>query len=565
MSSRDDGYWVPSDELSQLFFEGRYETVLERTVGSAGDTHPAVLGALAMVGRLEEAQAIASLPPSDPSPSREAMTRFVLCMGQCHAGRYEDAARTAAGLLLATRRGSDLARFFARQAAAMTRYFTGRMREARRHGLIALAYSWRTGLDYARLIALELNGHVSVQVGELHKGLRALEDAHSLAETLGYTANARTIRLSTLTYALRTTDQRREAATELAARIDSVGGFARRNGLVSLALYHAVAGRISTARDYWEQANRLALRNEDQRGNERAMTLRAFIASLAGELELAGELWSEAERSAREDARSLAEVCYLAALVGRPIDREALDALERRTGLHRARLALHLAGDDDTIPTWLDWPAIGRFPRSRDQLIAHLEAHDALGLLPHSLGLGPAQRIYLAGERWLIEDRGDVSIVEQPARNANLLLEALSGRSRSKGSIFEAIWKQTYNARLHDATLQKLISRCRKSLDARSHWILSTEGGYQLAEGVEVVHLDGGTVRGHASSSPAPESAGGPLAILRQLGSFTSTDLAQRLRVSKATAVRLIRREVADGRLVKQGSGKNTSYRVIDE
>ncbi len=588
--------WSKSDILSQHFFSGDYEVVLRSAAAEpAAVTHPAAIGALAMAGRLEEAVLAARrAQPLYRSREELAASRLFLCMGYCHAGRYDEARKLAACNVRRISGAGPFIEFLGWQSAALVRYFEGRMRLAARTAEQALASALASRVPYARLIALELRGHVLVQVGQLPRGLRALEDAETLAAELEFAANAHTMRVSRLIYMLRVPRRRQAAATALLTLLEApdVSRFARRNALLELATVAAMEGRGTDASTLWERARMLSLESDDDRGTARVAGVGAALATLRGEEPKATALWAEAERRSRDAPGLAIETAYLRAVVGEDVDGARIEELWRTTGIARARMASELAAQQPPSLPW-DWPAMARHPHATAaERVEAAAAHDALGLLTvvelrsavreslveqRVLLAGAAERdgrdasadscaLILTDDEWFAAAAGNVLRVAAPSDRGAAIVAALCQQPQSNEALLARVWAvRAYNATLHDSTIQKAVSRLRARLGERGVWILTTADGYALRADVEVIDLrsEPASATRERMLSSTTRSEGDPVrAAMRLLGDFTSGALAERLRVSPASALRLLRPLVESGLVIRSGRGKNTRYRL---
>src|SRR5687768_9934346 len=130
-----------ANELDSLVFSGSYEQVLSRTAGGYSDAEaPAVVGALALSGRLDEAESVFDVHfRGRCAPAMALRARFFLLAGLCHAGNSERALRHARESVAHLRRGPANERYWACQGLALVRHFEGRLSRARRAARRALA------------------------------------------------------------------------------------------------------------------------------------------------------------------------------------------------------------------------------------------------------------------------------------------------------------------------------------------------------------------------------------------------------------------------------------------
>ncbi len=579
---------MSTSELEHLFYEGSYGRILSSTADlHTGRLNPFVVGALALSGRLDEAEIIGRLVIGKESrPEAEAVAvRFFLCAGACHAGSVEKAMRWAKRNLSAIRADDARSRFFAYQGFGLVRYFEGRMDRSRRFARRALSAAIEAGFPYGRLLALDLRGHALIQTGRISSGLRLLEQAERLALDLGFVANAKTIEVAQHIYRVRCriegSDGTLSRLLEL-AHSPIVSFFARRNAFLELAWQQALRGNQRAAEEALGEAARIALPDEDRRGRARALLARAVVLHLSQGEPAPAPYVGEARRLAEPDASLRAEVHFVEAAFWKK-HREGfaaeLDALAAETAIERAATARRLLGP---VSASKQLPSEDRFgelllalrsmtPTAR---VVHLVNEHLLGLVPPSLGLAPGCRIYVTALSVLTEDHGMVSAHKHPSGPSMRVLRELAKGAKTNATLIESVWGlRNYSPERHDPTLHTAIARLRASLAPRADWVVTTARGYQLAPGIELVEV-GDELDIHSPDQLDPEGDSIPqvsereshiLEIIGRRRIASSAELAQDLRVSDATALRSLRALVADGRLRRTGRGKGTRYSLHPE
>lgn len=112
-------------ELDALVFAGAYEEVTRRAAAGFSDADaPAVVAALALAGRLDEAESVYEARlRSRGGPLAQA--RFFLVAGFCHAGTPAQATALVRQSASALRRGAPPERYWACQGLALLRHFEG--------------------------------------------------------------------------------------------------------------------------------------------------------------------------------------------------------------------------------------------------------------------------------------------------------------------------------------------------------------------------------------------------------------------------------------------------------
>ncbi len=573
-------------DLERLFYEGCYDRILAATLRTqAGDLNPFVVGALAFSGRLDEAEITGRLILSDETRDEvdAVAVRFFLCAGACHAGLLGKALKWAKSNIGALGAPNPRSRFFGYQGLGLVRYFEGRMARSRRFTLRALSAAIEAQFPYGRLLALDLRGHALVQTGQVFSGLRLLQQAEHLAADLGFVANAQTIQVAEQVYRLRyrvPSPGDALARLEQLARSPSVSFFARRNALLELVWQHAFRSDVPTAELCLNEAARIALPDEDRRGRVRGLLARAVLLMLSEGRVAAVPYLEEARRIAQEDPSLRVEVLFVEAAVvraERPGIASELGHLAHRTGIDRARIAQELAlGSRSTCLPLEDrlGELLLNLPSMPPEMrVVHLVHEHLAGLVPWSLNLNPGRRIYLTETSLLTEDHGRLSVHKHPSRPSVRVLRELATGPKTNAELMSSVWNlSSYSPSRHDPTLHTAVARLRAGLAPNGEWILTTDRGYQLASDVELVLVGDrlqvyamGTVGDEVELESVSERESHILEILGRRRAASSTELAEDLRVSDATALRSLRALVATGKLHRTGRGKGTRYSLVPE
>ncbi|WP_169796421.1 helix-turn-helix domain-containing protein [Chondromyces crocatus] len=622
---------VRGPSIAERFYAGRYaDIVREHVDGPDGATQagdlPFLVGALAFMGRLEEARALFSghcrrkeAPEARPSL---VAARFFLGVAYCRAGRLDEARQEfSLNLQAASRHAGPLSRFYVLQGMGCYRYFTGRLRQAARHALRALEYAFLAAFPYGRFLATDLRGHVLVQLGAVQEGLSLLETARTLARSLSLEKNAAALDFALGIYRARfgVLPVREAIATlkELLAKARPDDSYSQRSLCIELASQHALAGEGDAA---WGLLERLGTEQLPDGGDVRARIrfllgcanvarLRYGAASIAPFVSEARVLVGAHEDTVLEFDVSCMEMLATADAEEQARLDERLRALHRRSGISRAWLRAR-GGEPQTpgLPgaEMLDEDRLGALVaaclRGSPELGSRVIASGHWGLLPLCLGLEPGRRLMLLDRRLVVEDHGNVLVMSEVSDGMRAFLRALiGGARRSKEELLRLVWGiGSYRPEAHDPVVHTAVSRLRALLGVRGHWVEAASGGYQLASGVALVDLAGmplgsqpGAAGAETGRSEGPEgqpatSSGVPtpnapsssalsasvsgedaiVALLARGGPASSSELATRLGVSEMTALRRLRPLVERGVLLRWGKGKNTRYGIgshVDE
>lgn len=583
--------------LAVLFRAGRHHAVLARTLDAgdgaiAGDDAPWVVGSLALLGRLDEALALAEHVGAEGAAGAPAVaTRFFAAVGLLHSGRWAEARTWARRNARATRDADPIVRFFAFQGIALLRYFSGEIGRARRPARRALQEAVRAGFSFGRLLALDLGGHVLVQRGEVSAGLRVLEQAEKLAETMGADAHRAAIECARLAYRNRhgRADAEIESALSRVAATSVDNVYSRRAAWLELAFRTAIVGDAARAREALDRAREQALPDRDHRARARLSLVEAIVARLDGSMEDVRGALVEASRAVEgaDDRMLRAELlAWDRALGASALDGTLADAraLARRSETLVARVLVALSGgpalapaDRAETPLW-SFLVGGEAPAARAESAI---ARGWLGLVPLVLGLAPGRWIVVFRDGIVCVDRGVVSPRAALPGHGREILAAIAIGPRAKEDLVRDVWRvPRYAPQLHDPVVHTAVARLRRAMGEAGAWIETEPSGYVLRAEVgildvapdrpragagagrrEVLRADGREALRAERAEPAIERdpAAALLDVLEE-GPLRASEIAERLGTSESTVLRRLRALIARGDVSREGVGKRTRY-----
>jgi predicted DNA-binding protein len=579
---------VVSESISELFFRGAHAEIVLRAVDSP---HAAfeelelhyVVGALVFLGRTEDAQALCKSVKRQSDSVRSGCL-FFLCIGEARSGRYLSAERLCRDNFAFGDEASAEHRFYFHQSMGILHFFRGHIARAARHAARSRRYAMEGRFAYGRMLALDLLGHASVLMGRAHAGLSLLAQAAQLAEGFGFETHAFTTRAAAKAYRVRLGLANMEELASLAATLVEQDIYSRRLQLTDLASAYALRGRRILAEQYLQETSALALPDGDHRGRVRLCLAQAFVHGLS-KGEVAAAPWLEEAFSLLNDGdQALRVEALLAEYAVAPTrfatrERPMLNALAQSTGSARAKF---LVGIETEVSSLEDLFLAGlRRIRSGADALEEVIRLGFLGLIPKAMGLAPARRVYLdpAADRLILEDNGEFQVRTSPPQRTLDLIATLGQGTRDKEALVNTVWRiKNYAPDRHDSVVHTTISRVRAFLEPYGSWLQATGHGYELV-GVSVVQLgtdasaDASNAGTHQESdAPSPQPAQATKAIDKQQarlaqaralfeqGPLSTSEVAQRLRVSEMTAFRVLAELVRSDEIVRSGSGKNTRY-----
>jgi hypothetical protein len=235
--------------LTDLFIGGRYAEIVDRALLD-GDAHfspdetPAVVGALAALGQLVDAELLLTHQRELLSEPDQAFALYHLAAGAAGRGRYEQARRLL-GRLFALRwsTSAPVALFFVYQGIAYYRFATGRLANARGLAHRAASFARRSGSPYALLLSHELLAHVQMLTGDLLAAFASLQQALTTAAALEREDLLQSLGVSSTLYTARYRQTPSAAVAALTARLGAPADKPQKASLyLELIRQHALAG-----------------------------------------------------------------------------------------------------------------------------------------------------------------------------------------------------------------------------------------------------------------------------------------------------------------------------------
>jgi len=590
--------------IARRLYAGRYADVLGETIDSAAAGCQAadvafVVGALCFVGRTEEGELFLENHRRSKQPSMRTLAAggFFLTVAYARSGDFARARRTLARAYRETSgRRDPWSRAFLLQGIACCHYFTAKYTRAAQAALNAQASAIEARFAYVQMLATDMRAHVLAQRGELDEGLRLLEQARQHARHLGFDVNVRVIEVSIALAHARVNHPVDAIAVleHLLEATDIQDGYSRRLLLCELAKCYALVGRGEDARRSVDEAARLGSR--DARAQAALACARAEVGRVVAGWAAAAPHLADARRIGagvidpplRAEIAGLELGCatYLGDAARRAAAIRELEGLVAEHNLYRARswlfqydVAASAADSDELARTLRPVVATARDGfESREATQAVLRT-GLWGLVAEASGLPPARRIHLFEDAEVLEAEGEVRRLGGLPPRGRAVLLALARRPLSKETLLASVWGVgTYRPERHDSLVKTTISRLRAALGRGHMWIETVEGGYGIAQGIEVVSHGYELAAEPTSLAELTALAGGQggetvedaravrwarlAQELGQTGERSVGDLAAAVRASLRTVSRDLSEMHRQGLVERLGEGRGTRYRA---
>lgn len=500
--------------IAPLFFSGRHREVVERTLDAPSPVYPVedfpyLIGALVMLGRIDEAEMTFLLREAQLTPAQKVACRFFLGIGFCRHSFYAKSFDYFLRNVRARHEAADpISRFYVYQGLGFYFFFAGRIQRALRAAEKSFAAALDAGFLYGRAFAADLKGHSLVLTGQVSHGLRTLGLAEHLANQLGASWLQEAIQASVLGFRASYGIEGNQSIERLQAKLQSLSKqdiYTQSALLLELSQIYLRCGKLNEAKDALNECCRIVHGSQNRR-HAALLNLRySYIHYLEGDAPLALNLVRNAltqidtrvdrllELRLRGFERKLVnllnvEVCIktLEEKVGTLTQRVGEAVGTRLLAREKKDSFVGFSPGEDPIGDLRDL-----MQRDPEASIEPILKQGYFGLLNEVLPVAKGDRaLYLEllpGSLTLF-DRGNVThLNEVLTRSLRALLLELRSGPKTKEELITNIWKYEYHPIRHDALIYSAVAKLRRALGERSHWVEASDAGYQLRAGVKVV------------------------------------------------------------------------------
>lgn len=584
------------ENLEGLFVRGEHKAILDQTIDNPQFRRPPsgfeyLIASLCFVGRLPEALTLYSMWREFMTPEAIAASEAWLSIAEARAGHLKQALVYIRSLGKFRRvHRIPLVNFYYEQAQAFYYWRRHRLPLALQFAERALDAAWRAEFFFGRALATDIMGHLLVDLGQVQRGMAALEKAHQYFTSLGYCQYVEVIETALIGYQLEFNPYGTDALANLRQRIDSLNPETNNYTLSFLytELGHQLAlrGDLIGASEALEDAGSLIQRYGLKRDQGWLLFRKAYLAHLSGKDSMALQYLNDLikPRIAAGDEDLLVKAEGLQQLVGLnlgltlPVHREH-GSFHRKFGYAVAeRIHRRQHGQKETAEWAQD--VMGDFLDSlQSEDLTVLEKIQAvlksglLSFLPELLAVPRTELVLyfdIEPQTLVLFDHGSVykaegAVTTQMQKFVRFLIDG----PKTKAELVHAIWGYTYHPLRHDPLIYGLVYRLRSLLGMREDWIQVQGEGYSLRPDIKVQFFQ---LYANISSAPQPDDEAKKsatdlnirqLRILQYLQQHETIDIqgcVELFQTSKVTASRDLSNLTERGLLMRTGKGRNTCY-----
>lgn len=487
-------------KVQEKFQSGDYQQVVELFYSSKSSKKKrfphiaSVVGALSFLGRMEEAEILASLHDKSCSKTDQMACRFFLAIGWVRRSEYSRA-ENLLNLNSEYSHRSSMERFFHHQGKAFYLFYTGRLLESQKEADLSRQAAMESKNTWARCLATDALGHVQVRAGAIQLGLSYLEEAKVLAKKIKNKSSESAIEISLQCYRWEYGWNQGDLADlqTVLVQQNPENSYSQASLLLEIGRQFTLRGNFSEAKKSLEKAAEKVYASKNRR-QEILLHLRlSELAYRKGDLFQAKHYLWFSQRILHEEVDKYLELPVLGLLRKIALaegNTEEVHRLEERwKQMHaytstrdlnlKVRLGLELgvaSNPEDRIheklytaekfPTFearLRYLLESGFYSEAARVIGLKPAEKTVALLPANLG------IFVQTEGGL-----DWKTITGLQRKILHLLK----KGCSKDQLLEEAWGYTYDPLRHDSMIYAAISGLRKSLGPAGSWVRPTEFGY---------------------------------------------------------------------------------------
>jgi hypothetical protein len=583
-------------KLERLFVRGEHKAILDQTIDCPEFRRPEsgleyLIASLCFVGRLPEALTLYSMWEDHMGAESLAASQAYLSIAQARAGQLDQALSFIRSLGKFRREHRrPLVNFYYEQAQAFYYWRRHRLRLALNFAERALDAAWRAEFFFGRALATDIMGHLLVDLGQVQRGMAALEKAHQYFTSLGYCQYVEVIETALIGYQLEFNPYGTDALANLRQRIHSLNPETNNYTLSFLytELGHQLAlrGDLVGAGEALEDAGSLIQRHGLKRDQGWLLFRKAYLSHLSGKESLAlqylNDLIKPCIEAGDEDllvkAQGLQQL--VASQVGLTISVPRTQAsFHRRYGyavaerIERRQQGLKQTAEwaQDVMGDFLDSlqsPDLTLIEKIQSVLKSGL-----LSFLPELLSVSRTERVLyfdVEPQTLILFDHGSVykaegAVTAQMQKFVRFLVDG----PKTKAELVHAIWGYAYHPLRHDPLIYGLVYRLRSLLGLREDWIQAQGDGYSLRPDIKVQFFQ---LYANLSNVVAPEDDTKKsatdlnirqLRVLQYLQQHETIDIqgcVELFQTSKVTASRDLSNLTERGLLMRTGKGRNTCY-----
>ncbi len=353
-------------------------------------------------------------------------------------------------------------------------------------------------------LSLDLQGHNLIQLGQIHLGLEQLKKSFNICNSNKFINLKSDIETSIAIYNSDYSEKPKQQILNLKKLLHSKfdqSDYSKSALVLQISKLYLLMGKFTLAKNFLADNYDLIYNNENKR---KIATLNTVMAELLYKRGQYLEALSVA-KIARKNLDENIDISLILPILNLEI--KILNQLNKDSS-ELIKYTENLIGKVDR---YLDKKMFSRFKNNlvaaeigqdllgdiidlsyqkKEAALEPILKNELLGLLPRYFDLNPGQK-YLLIIRELnylfIIDFDSVEFLGSLTKNQIQFLQTLTTEGISKGKLIEDIWGYEYDALRHDSLIYTTISRIKKILNEKKHWIITDENKYFIQSDIQIV------------------------------------------------------------------------------
>lgn len=525
------------------------------------------------------------------TPEHQVVARFHMGISYTRTSDYETAREFFDNNLelVGASQQSPLAEFFTYQGLGFFSFFFSRHTESQswaEKGYASLLKQ-RHPEPLLQSLSLDLQGHNLIQIGEIHKGQKALRQALDIATANKLKDLEEEISLSLTLYQgeySQNLTEQMEILTDRFRTTDSTNDYSRSQLMLQVVRLMLLKGQFKRAQQFLTENHALIYQNENKRKLANMNSLLAQLMLHRGQPLEALSLIKVARSHLKKDT----DISLLIPVVG--LEARILESLGEDVTVYEEELRTLT----NSIDSFVRRRVQKRYEGVKESalpgqdpvgdLLDELKSHKSLetlqkivdmemfGVIPRYFDVPPGEKCLVVPElkNMLFAMDSDEVIVLEGTLTKTLLsvLQELSMGPIGKQALIEKVWGYEYDPLRHDSLVYTAMVRLRKILGGKAEWIQTDESVYFLSPEVRIINKKSRNVNETSKASGNRENLfvgrdlnHRQLQALDAIKDFTSvSDYSTSWGVTTMTSLRDLRGLCELGYFQKVGRGRATKY-----
>lgn len=408
--------------------------------------------------------------------------------------------------LIRSNKVNPVSYFFCFQGLSFYRFFFSEHKKSYFWANKAYSYLLKSKKTFSLFFALsyDLQGHNLIQLGKIHLGISQLKKALSICKQNNYLTLKNDIEVSIAIYQSEYNENPKSQITLLTDLLntnESKSDYSKSALVIQIAKLYLIMGKYSLAKNFLTLNYDLIYNNENKRKIAGLNTLMADLLYKNGQHLEALSVAKIARKNLDEkiDISLILPIIILEIKILNILKKDVTDLMDYTEKLiSNADRYLDKKIFSRLKNTFVQ-TEIGQDPlgdiidlvhKKKEVAFDLILKNELFGLLPRYFNLIPGQKYLLIINELNYAfsiDFDSIDFLGSLTKNQYHFLYNISFSSISKEKLIENIWGYQYDSIRHDSLIYTTISRLKKILNNKKHWIVADETKYSAQNEIQII------------------------------------------------------------------------------